>query len=164
MKYNGPFVRQPGMYDVKQACEECCIADFGPSLTQQSQTQDADINQIVKRFGLTGQLPDNLKTPTYDDWTDVMDYEGALNRVRDAQDNFMKMPAGIRSRFDNDPQKFLEYATDPKNMDGLREMGLAKAKEPKQEVQGGPNETGPGLGGGGGADKPQKATGVIPVT
>ena len=58
-----PFVRSPYNYDRQAACDECCIEDFGPSMTQQSQAEEADINTIVKRFGLTGKMPDNIRVP-----------------------------------------------------------------------------------------------------
>lgn len=144
--------RQPGMYDPRAACEECCITDFGPSLTQQNQAEEADINTIVKRFGLTGQLPTNVRTPTYGDFTHVTDYQSALNAVRAAEDAFMKMPAAIRTRFDNDPEKFVEYCSDEQNLDQLREWGLAVPKA--KEAANGPTGDVPPSGAPGAAPKP----------
>lgn len=125
--------RQPGRYDVIQACEECCVQDFGPSLTQESQTEDADINVIVKRFGLTGQLPQNVNAPQYGDFDQVNDYQSAMNAIRAAESSFNAMPAGIRARFDNDPQKFVEFCSDETNYPQLHEMGLTRPNwKPKE--------------------------------
>lgn len=105
-----------------------------PSLTQQSAKEDADINTIVRRFGITGSMPVGLVPPTFQDFEDVFDYQSALHVVMDAQDRFMAMPAEVRARFGNDPQRFVEFASDSKNLDAMIEMGLApkKPEAPKE--------------------------------
>lgn len=142
MKYNGPFVRQPGMYDVKAACEECCVDEYGPSLTQQSQTEEADINTIVKRFGLTGQLPENVRLPTYADFEEATDFQTAMNAVRAAEESFMRMPANVRARFQNDPAEFIEFFNDPANLEEARRLGLAVPKPPEPAPAPAPGEPG----------------------
>ncbi|AXH78134.1 MAG: internal scaffolding protein [Microviridae sp.] len=129
---NPPFVRNPYNYDLKAACEECCVKDFGPSLTQQSQSEDADINVIVKRFGLTGHLPENYRVPEYGDFEGIFDFQTAQQVVIDARDNFMKMPPELRRRFGHDPQIFLEFCSDPENLPEMRRLGLAK--EPAEAI------------------------------
>lgn len=102
------------------------LEDFDPSRTSQADAPSADINNIVREFGLTGNLPQGVRIPTYEDYTDaVEDYQTAANALREADAAFLALPASVRSRFHNDPQAFLEYATKPENLDGLREMGLA---------------------------------------
>lgn len=130
--YNGPFVRQPGMYDVHAACEECCVQEWAPSMTKQSDMEDADINNIVNRFIRTGELPTNIRTPSYADYEGITDYHTAMNVITEAQSNFNKLPPAIRARFDNDPGQFVEFVTDPKNLEEVRGMGLAPpAKAPE---------------------------------
>ena len=73
------------------------------SLTQQQFKEDADINVIVKRFGLTGELPDDVRMPQSGDFTGIPDFHTALNLVRATQEEFMRVPAEIRGRFQNDP-------------------------------------------------------------
>lgn len=120
---------QVGMYNPAEHSNIATVQDFGPSLTQQSQTEDSDINVIVKRFGLTGRLPDNVQIPQYADYDDVFDFHTASNVVRRATEEFNKLPADVRLTFNNDPGAFHDYASNPDNIDGLRELGLAKAKE-----------------------------------
>lgn len=97
-----------------------------PSLAVQSQLAESDINEIVRRFGLTGQLPENVRVPTYGDFdVGVTDYQSALNAVREAEASFMQMPADVRLKFDNDPQRFLEFCADENNLDEMRRLGLA---------------------------------------
>jgi phage internal scaffolding protein len=115
-------------YDVKKASEEAEIdpALYGPSQTIQSMAEDADINVMMRRFGVTGQLPQGVRVPTYGDFIDVGDYRSALHAVMEAQDNFMALDPKVRARFSNDPQEFLAFVEDPKNINELRAMGLAK--------------------------------------
>lgn len=104
------------------------------SATKQSFAEDADINTIVRRFGLTGELPDNIVQPQFGDYEGVTDYHTAMNAVRKAAESFMELPAYVRSEFDNDPQKYLEFFADEKNRDRAVELGLVKAAAPSSEV------------------------------
>lgn len=96
------------------------------SLTVQDQAEEADINTIVKRFGLTGQLPQNVRAPVYGDFDTVNDYQSALNAIKAAEASFMAMPADVRMRFDNDPQKFVEFCSDSANAEEMKKLGLTK--------------------------------------
>lgn len=105
-----------------------------PSRTDQSQAPDCDINNIMKRFEQTGQLPHMIKSnPEYGDFSEPTDYQNSLNVVMKAQEQFDALNAHIRARFDNDPQKFLEFATDSRNGEELIKMGLATPR-PRNEL------------------------------
>lgn len=106
------------------------LGDFGPSLTIQSDGEEADINNIVRKFGITGQMPQGLRVPTYGDFTEVGDYRSAQEALIAARDSFMQLPAHVRARFENDPQAFLEFCTEEQdgklvNIDEMRKLGLA---------------------------------------
>lgn len=127
-----PFIRSPYNYDVKQASDEACVVDSSPSLTVQSMTEDADINTIVRRFGLTGQAPVDARPVFFGDFEEVIDFRSAQDALRRADEAFMQHPADVRARFGNDPQRFLEFcsALNPEgtalaNVDEMRRMGLA---------------------------------------
>lgn len=107
------------------------------SRTLQSQAQDADINVIVKRFNVTGQLPGVLKMPTYQDFDEVFDFRSALDVVRKAELAFLSVPANVRARFGNDPGAFVDFCMDERNIEELRRMGLAKSVETKVGVKDG---------------------------
>lgn len=126
-----PFFRSPYNYDTAAASQEAAelVGDYGPSLTVAEHAIDADINVIMKRFGVTGKMPENVRLPQYGDFTQVGDYRSALEAVRSAQEAFMEIPADIRARFDNDPQNLLTFAADPANVPKLVELGLGKVKE-----------------------------------
>lgn len=98
------------------------------SLTDQSMKEDADINVILKRFGITGELPQNYRPPIEADFVDVFDYQSARNALIEADRRFMEMPAELRARFDNDPQKVVDFLLEPKNLDEAIRLGLAPPK------------------------------------
>lgn len=98
-----------------------------PTKTQQHQAEEADINTIVRRFGISGQLPQGVHAPTYADFDDVVDFQSAQNAIIQARDSFMKMPAGLRARFDNDPGMFVDFCSDEANREELVKLGLVVA-------------------------------------
>lgn len=106
-----------------------------PSLAVQSQKDEADINTIVRNFGVTGSVNVPSVLPSYGDFDGVDDYRSALEAVKAAQESFAALPATVRERFHHDPGAFLEYAENPANIDGLRELGLAKPKAESQPAE-----------------------------
>lgn len=120
-----PFVRSAYNYDQDEASVEAGLLCADESLAIQSQRDEADINTIVRRFGITGQLPVGLRLPTFGDFDEVFDFQSAQNALVEADRAFMAVPAEIRMRFGNDPQRFVEFCSDEKNLPELRKLGLA---------------------------------------
>lgn len=126
LSLRGIAPRAPGNYDSDAASLEAGFSTEGPSMAQQSQAKEADINFIVKQFGITGQLPTNVRAPTFADFADVVfDFQSAQNAIALANQSFMQMPADVRSRFNNDPQRFVEFCSDADNLPEMRKLGLA---------------------------------------
>lgn len=121
--------RTPYNYDTDEASDASGLECKDPSLTLQSEKDNCDINVIVKRFGLNGQLPTNPRLPEYGDFREVDDYKTALDAVRAAGENFMLLPPDLRARFKNDPQEFLEFVTDPRNQEAVIGLGLATRRK-----------------------------------
>lgn len=96
--------------------------------TQQQFKDECDINTIVKRFGVTGVVPGSLRMATYGDFTDVDDFHTALNAVRSASEAFMALPSELRDRFGNDPQRFVEFCSDARNLDEAKALGLTRSR------------------------------------
>ncbi|AXH74422.1 MAG: internal scaffolding protein [Microviridae sp.] len=129
------FVRSPYNYDVESVSDETGLKCEDESRTIQSAAEDADINTIVRRFGLTGQLPTDLAIPQSGDFTNIPDFHTAMNLVRQAQEEFMRVPAEIRERFSNDPQRLMSFVEDDANRDEALKLGLLKPVEVKPEPQ-----------------------------
>lgn len=96
-----------------------------PSLAIQSQKDEADINMIVRNFGVTGTVNVPAVLPSYGDYDGIDDYRSALEAVKAAQESFGALPSAIRERFHHDPGAFLEFCENSKNLPELRSLGLA---------------------------------------
>jgi len=85
----------------------------------------------MAKYEQTGQIHHvNQRAAQYGDFSNVSDLISAFEQVEGANDLFMELPAETRAFFQNDPFKFVEYCSNPENIEVLREMGLA---EPAQE-------------------------------
>lgn len=99
---------------------------------QQQFKDECDINHLMRKYQQSGLMPQNVhKPPFYGDFTEVPDYQAAMNIVNEAQGLFMSLSADIRKEFDNDPAKFLAFCNDPENGDRLIEMGLREKPAPE---------------------------------
>lgn len=108
---------------------ECC----DPSLTQQHPAEDCDINVIMERYKVTGQLPSNGNA-VYGDFTQVGDFRQAMDSLRAAQAAFLAIDPKIRQQFGNDPGAFSEFCLNKENLPKLREWGLAPSPEVPRET------------------------------
>lgn len=119
------FIRSHYNYDRDEVSRETGAVEEMEDMCIQSFAKECDINTIVKRFGLTGELPQGATAPTYKLFEDVFDFHSAMNAIAVARESFDAMPAEIRLKFLNDPQRFVEFCSDSKNLDEMRKMGLA---------------------------------------
>lgn len=119
------FLRTPYNYDTNLVSDETGLRCDDASLTQQQFKEEADINTIVDRFMKSGVLPTPVNMPQYMDYEGVFDFQSAMNVVRQADENFMRLDAKVRSRFNNSPQEFLEFFADPSNVEEAIRLGLA---------------------------------------
>lgn len=131
------MLRTENSYDVDAASKDTALFCLDPSRTVQSQKEEADINTIVRNFGITGQLPQNVRVPTYGDFDGVNDFQSAMHAIMQAEASFMAMPADVRERFANDPQVFLEFCSDSRNLDEMRKLGLAVPAAPTADSEAG---------------------------
>lgn len=123
-----PFLRTPYNYDGDKVSDETGLSCPEPTLAQQNFKDECDINYIVRQFGLTGELPGKPLSPQYGDFTGVLDYHSAVNAVLAAQDDFMELPAQLRSRFNNDPAQLIDFLELEENREEAIKLGLVAAK------------------------------------
>lgn len=102
------------------------VDNLEPSKTVQSQAKEADINNIVRNFGVTREIPIRVTPPPITDFVDVFDFQSAMQVIMQAEESFSAMPADVRRRFDDNPAAFMEFCHDPKNLEEMRKLGLAK--------------------------------------
>ena len=105
------------------------------SLCVQADVQAADINNIVKSFGITSQLPYGNDVPSYIDYTDAPnDFHASMNFIRDSNELFMEYPADVRARFSNDAGAFLDFVADDANRDEAINLGFAIKRDLPPDV------------------------------
>lgn len=127
-KVQPPFVRSAYNYDRDAVSLETGAENDEPSMAKQSFAEEADINTIVRRFGLTGELPTDVAVPQSGDFENAMDFHSAMNVVRAAEEAFMELPAEVRYEFANDPGRFLAFVHDPANRDRAEKLGIVVPK------------------------------------
>lgn len=102
-----------------------------PSLTEQQFAEDCDVNVILKRILRVptvlqafqrGEL--DSTTGTYGDFSSMPSYQEALQQVIDANAKFNELPAEIRLKFNNDPQRLIDYLGDKNNLEESYKIGL----------------------------------------
>lgn len=115
-------------YDVRRRV----AIEFDPDegMTEQHHKDQCDVNTIMAKYIKTG-LIDHVQqyAGEYMDLASDPDFHTSMNKVKAAEAMFLTVPAAVRAVFDNDPGKFLEFVTDPDNIDEIREMGLAPQPE-----------------------------------
>jgi len=79
------------------------------TIVQQQFIDEVDINTIVRRFGLTREMPSGVEGGVYGDFTGISDYESALAAVERAQEGFMTLDPEVREKFANDPGQYLAH-------------------------------------------------------
>lgn len=99
-----------------------------PSLTDQSQSAECDINLIMKRYIKAGMMPVRDQSALFQDVSSAPDYRRSLDIVMQAEDQFMSLDAETRKRFDNDPGAFLDFFTKPENTEEAIKLGLGHLK------------------------------------
>lgn len=123
-------------YDADDVSRETgLVCDEAESVVQQQFAEEVDINTIVRRFGLTGELPNGVAMPVSGDFTAVSDFQTAMNTIRQAQESFMLLPADVRERFANDPGRVIAFLDDERNRDEAIKLGIvAKPPEVPRDV------------------------------
>lgn len=113
------------------------IVNNEPSLTKQEFTDNADINIVMKRFGIDdgALLPQAADPRYYGDFTDATDLRESLDRTTNALERFNQLPAEIRRRFDHSPVELHRFIMDPANAEEAITLGLLHrdAAPPKPE-------------------------------
>lgn len=120
------FIRSAYNYDRRENSDSTAFVSEEATLAQQSFKDECDINVLVKRFGLTGEVPVGWRMPYYGDFTEAMSYQDMCDAVISADAAFMELPAELRDRFANDPQRLFDFLSSDKNRDEAIRLGLVQ--------------------------------------
>lgn len=100
-----------------------CTGD--PGLTKQSFKDECDINNLMAQYRATGDFTHVARTsPQYGDYSNVEDYQTAVNIVKEANQQFLELSAEARLACDNDPNIFMEMVSNPDKRDLCLHLGL----------------------------------------
>jgi len=106
------------------------------SLTEQQFKSECDINNILRRYAKTGELSHvNRRRGSFQDFSEITDYQEMLHTVQRAQSAFMELDPVIRDRFRNDPAELIKFLQDPKNREEAVKLNLINPKTSNHDEQ-----------------------------
>lgn len=103
-----------------------------PSMTDQSQYQESDINYIVEKYsdgrsGITTlDLGQDAGVLQYGDTLLPNDYETALDLINAVNEEFYDLPSQIRAEFNHNPKELIDALADPRQKVRLQALGLLR--------------------------------------
>lgn len=103
------------------------------SLTRQEFVQEADLNNIMKRYAAGFPIPSGNRLPMFDDFSNIPDFQKSFEIVSRADELFAALPSDVRERFRNDPRELLAFLQDENNRDEAVKLGLVK-KSPANSI------------------------------
>lgn len=96
-----------------------------PGQTVQSQKDECDINKIMSRFALGGEINHiNKAQAHYGDFSNALSFSDAYTAVANAEQAFAELPAHIRDLFGNDAEAFLYKLEDPEFVKKLEDLNV----------------------------------------
>jgi len=109
--------------------------DTGSESKVQQQFQDSqDINQVVKRFKKTGALATthtNARVQSTGSFGayNHMDFCEMYEHIQRVREDFQRLPARLRARFDNNPSNLVRFVGDERNLKECVKLGLITLPE-----------------------------------
>lgn len=122
-------LRVVGIYDSDACSAENAFTCEGESMARQEFKDECDINTIIERFGIGENPIETQQWVTNIDIHDAPDnYQDVMNQLNEARDQFMSLPAKVRSQFNNSPYDFMNFVSNPENGDEMVRLGLAERR------------------------------------
>lgn len=111
-------------YDEKEK-SSTIITDFGPTKTKQALAEQLDVNKIVRKYGGVDQVAAaHSFEAVYGVDFNSIDIHQAIDMLDRASELFESVPSEIRAKFDNDAGKYIDFATNPQNLEQMRAWGM----------------------------------------
>lgn len=98
---------------------------------KQEEKEYADINKIMNTVNSTGMMPVGSELGKqakafFGDFSEVTDYASCREAAERLEGAFMALPAKARNRFDNNPDKLLEFIEKKENLEEAIELGIVE--------------------------------------
>ena len=112
------------------------------SLTRQSEYPETTIDYYLKRYSATGLLgdPQRAAEARFEDVSEVMDYQEALNKVIAVKDAFMQLPAEERRKFGDDPNNWIQAEVAKQAEEAAKAAQLLQAKQAEEAAKAAQND------------------------
>lgn len=117
-------------YDEKAVSAAHRVETGEETLVQQQFRDEVDANTIVRRFGITREMPFGAAAGMYGDFTGLVDYESTVEALERARAAFMSLPLEVRERYGNDPGRLIRRAYEVPESDFLTEVGFQAPPAP----------------------------------
>lgn len=132
----------------KNGSKRVQVKTNGVCKVQQHLKDEVSLECMLEKYSKTGTIK-SLGQPIFGDFSKISSYHEAKNQLLQAESQFLAIDPKIRQKFDNDPQKMIDFLSDKKNVVQAVELGLLpksaleslpqpkktadKAKEPEQK-------------------------------
>lgn len=130
LKYdkNGDPIRKRVTIDCQKA-----VANGEKTFVEQNHAPEVEINNIVKRHGVSRLVATrDAQALVFDDVT-TNDFQEAMNLINKGREVFGQLSSAERAEFQNKPEIYLDYVQNPANRDALIERGWMNAPEPEPQ-------------------------------
>lgn len=121
-----PFFKTPYNHDTDAEAHRTATVNTQKSLTDQSFTEEADINTIMERYG-KGLVPSVPLPEHFGDAFQIPTLLEARTRIAESNATFYNLPPKIREEFMGDPARWEQQVIkdiNEGNIDDLERMGL----------------------------------------
>lgn len=100
-----------------------------PGKTKSDMKQECDINAIMAKYQRQGVIAHiERRSPSYG-IHNGLDFQEAMQLIDNAKESFAELPSSIRKKFNNSPADFMDFVSNPDNLDELERMGLVTVEE-----------------------------------
>lgn len=97
-------------------------------MTQQNHKKECDVNEIIRKYDRKGLITHISRFEAKFGDLRGVDFKNAMDTVCEAQRHFQELPSEIRKRFQNSPEKLLEFMEDGNNRDEAIKLGLIDSR------------------------------------
>ncbi len=105
--------------------------------TKQEFKDECNVNNILKQYDKTGVIEHLSNHEGFYTEVNDVDFQQAQDIIADGNSMFEGLPSGIRKKFDNAPEKFLEFMHDESNIDEAIKLGLVSPqRDTESEARG----------------------------
>lgn len=110
--------------------------EFNPEEGRTKQAlRSTSVETMMAKFNRESDLvPISRVMAQYGDFSEIGDFQSAMEQVTAAQARFMALPSKVRSMVHNSAGEYIEWITDPKNFERAVELKLLNPTPTEAEI------------------------------